>query len=74
MATRASNSAKAPARAPTGRFAQALAAIKAALRRFAVLLIAASLIGLATALALALLSYSPLDASFNTITIRTTTN
>ena len=74
MATRASGSAKAPARAPTGRFAQALAAIKAALRRFAVLLIAATLIGLTTALALALLSYSPLDASFNTITSRTTSN
>ena len=51
-----------------------MAAIMAALRRFAVLLIAASLIGLATALLLALLSYSPLDASFNTVTSRTTTN
>ena len=74
MATRASVSAKPPARAPTGRIAVAMAAVAAALRRFAVLLVAAALIGLAVALALALFSYSPLDASFNTVTSRTTSN
>jgi S-DNA-T family DNA segregation ATPase FtsK/SpoIIIE len=51
-----------------------MAATRAALVRFGVLLLAAALIGVAVLLVLALLSYSPLDPSFNTVTGRTTTN
>ncbi|NJC09050.1 S-DNA-T family DNA segregation ATPase FtsK/SpoIIIE [Polymorphobacter fuscus] len=51
-----------------------MAAVKAALRRFAVLLAAGALMALAAMLVLALLGYSPLDPSFNTVTGRTTTN
>ena len=70
MATRASASTRPPA----GRIAQAVAATRAAMVRFGVLLLAAALVGVAAALVLALLSYSPLDPSFNTVTGRTTTN
>ena len=75
MATRASASNRSmAARPPAGRLAQAAAAARAALVRFGVLLLAAALVGVAAGLVLALLSYSPLDPSFNTVTGRTTTN
>ena len=48
--------------------------MRSALRRFAVLIVAAALIGAGAALVLALLSYSPLDPSFNTVTSRTPVN
>ena len=70
MATRV----PASSRPPAGRLAQAMATLRAAMVRFGVVIIAASLIGVAAALVLALLSYSPLDPSFNTVTGRTTTN
>ena len=70
MATRASPSARPPA----GRLAKAVATARAALVRFGVFIIAAALVGVAVALVLALLGYSPLDPSFNTVTGRTTTN
>ncbi|MBC7504194.1 MAG: DNA translocase FtsK 4TM domain-containing protein, partial [Sandarakinorhabdus sp.] len=54
--------------------ARVVAAIKAAVVRFGVLLFAAALIGAGVALAVALLSYSPLDPSFNTVTGRAATN
>ncbi len=74
MATRASASARSAPRAPPGRIARAAAATRAALVRFGVLVAATALVGLAVAIALALLSYSALDPSFNTVTARTTTN
>ena len=70
MATRASPSARPPA----GRLAKAVATARAALVRFGVFIIAAALVGVAVALVLALLGYSPLDPSFNTVTGRTATN
>jgi S-DNA-T family DNA segregation ATPase FtsK/SpoIIIE len=76
MATRASVSTRARAAggAPPGRIARAIAAVTAALRRLAVLLVAGALLVAALALVLALLSYSPDDPSFNTATSRTATN
>ena len=75
MATRASASTRVTAtRPPAGRLAQAIAATRAALVRFGVLLVAGALIGVAVLLVLALLGYSALDPSFNTVTGRTTTN
>ena len=70
MATRASASTQPPA----GRLARAVLALRAALARFGVLLLAGALVGVAAALVLALLTYSLLDPSFNTVTGRTTTN
>ncbi len=48
--------------------------MKAVLRRGAVLMLAALLVTLAGMLVMLLLSYSPLDPSFNTVTGRTATN
>ena len=86
MATRATNPSRSPASGPAsgrasrsakpthGRLARAWVATKAAIRRALTLLAAAGLVVLAVALAAMLLSYSPLDPSFNTVTGRTATN
>ncbi len=76
MASRAANPSRAAARtAPApGRLAVLWTAIKAALRRTAVLLLAALLVSLAGLLIAALLTYSPLDPSLNTVTGRGATN
>jgi len=74
MATRASASARSAPRVAPGRVARAAAATRAALVRFGVLLAATALVGLSVGIVLALLSYSALDPSFNTVTARTTTN
>ena len=76
MATRASVSVRPgpPPRVPSGWFGQAMAVIKTALRRFAVLIMAGLLVGFAAGMVLALLSSSPDDPSFNTVTSRTSTN
>ncbi len=59
---------------PAGWLARGIAAATAALYRGGVLLVAAALGALALILLLAFLSYTPLDASFNTATNRITTN
>jgi S-DNA-T family DNA segregation ATPase FtsK/SpoIIIE len=74
MATRAAYSAPAKAAAPTGRLARIWAAVKAALWRGGALFAALLLVGVAVALVLALVSYSPLDPSLNTVTGRASTN
>ena len=56
------------------RFAAMLAAIRAAILRGFELLAALALLSIAAALVAAVLSYSPLDPSFNTITTRTSSN
>ncbi len=76
MATRAatlSGRPKAPA-AGTGRIARLLAAVQAAIRRFFVLVAALMLVVLAVALVAAILTWSPLDPSFNSVTGRMPTN
>ncbi len=74
MATRAATSRPTRAPAPEGRLARAWAALKAALWRGLALLGALLLVGVAAALVLALVSYSPLDPSLNTVTGRASTN
>jgi S-DNA-T family DNA segregation ATPase FtsK/SpoIIIE len=78
MATRAANStAKGGSRAASplaARFEAMLAAIKAAIKRGFELLAALALLVVAAALVAAIISYSPLDPSFNTITTRTSGN
>jgi len=76
MAARAANPSRASARtAPApGRLAVLWTTVKAALRRTAVLLLAALLISLAGLLIASLLTYSPLDPSLNTVTGRGATN
>ncbi len=80
MATRAATipargagNARAPA-AGQGRIARMVAAIKAAVRRFFVLVAALMLVVLAVALVAAILTWSPLDPSFNSVTGRMPTN
>ena len=74
MATRASSSTRRPAPVAPSRFGQVIAAVGAALRRFAVLIAAGVLVAVAVGLVLALLGSSADDPSFNTVTSRTTTN
>ena len=76
MATRAVSSSgrsRVPAVAP-GCIARALAALKAAVRRFVVLAAALALVVLAVALVAAILTWSPLDPSYNSVTGRLPTN
>ncbi len=74
MATRAANVSGRSGAPPAGRAARLVAALKAAVQRSAELLAAAALVGLAVALVLAIISYSPLDPSFNTVTGRVSGN
>ena len=78
MVARATNASSRPggraAATRGGPFARAASAVRAAVRRSVVLLAAAALAALAAALVAALLTYSPLDASFNTATQRHPTN
>ncbi len=78
MATRAANAAtRAASRPPAGaagRAAKLVAATRAALRRLGLALAGFGLLLLATALMIAILFYSPLDPSFNTVTGRVATN
>jgi DNA segregation ATPase FtsK/SpoIIIE, S-DNA-T family len=76
MASRAVSPSRAPARtaSPQGRLAMLWVAVKAAMRRAAVLMLAMLLISLAGLLVTLLLTYSPLDPSLNTVTGRTATN
>ncbi|PZN93378.1 MAG: hypothetical protein DCF31_12950, partial [Alphaproteobacteria bacterium] len=76
MATRAASTmtrSRAPA-APQGRVARLAAAVRAAVRRFVILAAALVLVVLAVALVAAILTWSPLDPSFNAITGRRPTN
>ncbi|WP_426166126.1 DNA translocase FtsK 4TM domain-containing protein [Sandarakinorhabdus sp. DWP1-3-1] len=74
MATRAASTMNRPRAAPQGRVARLLAAIRTAVRRFIVLAAALVLVLLAGALVAAILTWSPLDPSFNAITGRLPTN
>ncbi len=76
MASRAVSPSRATARAapPPGRLAVMWLAVKAAMRRGAMLMLAALLVSLAAMLVALLLTYSPLDPSLNTVTGRTATN
>ena len=80
MATRAESPRSAAsaggsrAPAPEGRLARAWAAVQAALWRALALFAALLLVAIAVALVLALVSYSPLDPSLNTVTGRASTN
>ncbi len=77
MATRAANSSRSVASgraAAPGRWARASIAVKAAISRMMALVAATGLVLLAVALVATLLSYSPLDPSFNTVTGRIATN
>lgn len=76
MASRAVSPSRAPARtvAPLGRLAVLRLAIQAALRRAATMMLAILQISLAGLLVALLLTYSPLDPSFNTVTGRTASN
>jgi len=80
MATRAASPRSAAsaggsrAPAPEGRLARAWAAVQAALWRALALFAALLLVAIAVALVLALVSYSPLDPSLNTVTGRASTN
>ena len=76
MASRAVSPSRAIARAapPPGRLAVMWLAVKAAMQRGAMLMLAALLVSLAAMLVALLLTYSPLDPSLNTVTGRTATN
>ena len=76
MASRAINPSRATARAapPPGRLAVMWLAVKAAMQRGAMLMLAALLVSLAAMLVALLLTYSPLDPSLNTVTGRIATN
>ncbi|MFZ4690498.1 MAG: DNA translocase FtsK 4TM domain-containing protein [Polymorphobacter sp.] len=79
MATRAVNPARSGARGSNrtpapGRWARAWDAVKAAVQRALTLLMAATLVVAAVLLVALLLSYSPLDPSFNSVTGREPTN
>ncbi len=76
MASRAVSPTRATARAapPPGRLAVMWLAVKAAMQRGAMLMLAALLVSLAAMLVALLLTYSPLDPSLNTVTGRTATN
>nr|WP_310523841.1 DNA translocase FtsK 4TM domain-containing protein [Polymorphobacter sp.] len=76
MATRAAGTTKTRSRAavPSGRIARIVAAVKAALHRFAVLILALLLVSFAAALVVALLTWSALDPSLDTVTGRSATN
>jgi S-DNA-T family DNA segregation ATPase FtsK/SpoIIIE len=74
MATRAANVSPRNRAAPPSRVARAIAAIKAGVKWLVALLGGAALVLIALALLTALLFYSSLDPSFNTVTSRVVSN